>query len=278
MPNKWLWTRSRREDEEKDCSSVETLLPSSTSSIDEERVSKEWASRTRTPSCTSRRWCALNIILFIFSLSILANSLHEKHVGILDIHSLLKKTSYYSPVLDKLEIATFDLQADGALFESDHPSRWRNARKPDPEVEAAWEEFDSIRTFPITADEVRKLGKDPELAVKFPEEYGLGAEAYVAQLDIFHQIHCLNLLRHLASAEYDRDPEHGKHPFSIFTGFTCRIAQTYFDAIVEWQEEHALPLMMGRNITRPVEAKQIPAPDAYYEMFPEENVSIHDRR
>lgn len=51
-----------------------------------------------------------------------------------------------------------------------------------------------------------------------------------------------------------------------------------FEAIVEWQEEHALPLMMGRNITRPEGAKQIPAPEAYYEMFPEQNVSIHDKR
>jgi hypothetical protein len=126
--------------------------------------------------------------------------------------------------------------------------------------------------LPITAEDVRKLGKDSELAVKFPEEYGLGVDVYISQLDIFHQIgmddlslkpsnplvfislklipldsaivgvllrhsrlfllthlfppncfdgkyrppelsDCLNLLRHLAWAEYDCDEKYGKKPF-----------------------------------------------------------------
>jgi hypothetical protein len=103
---------------------------------------------------------------------------------------------------------------DGSLFEPKDPSPYRNGVKPDPKVNDAWEELDSILTFPISADDVRKLGKDPELAVKYPEEYGLGPDAYVAQLDVFHQIHCLNLLRHLAWAEYGRNESHGKKPYS----------------------------------------------------------------
>jgi hypothetical protein len=218
-----------------------------------------------------------------------------------------------APILDRVEIPTYVKQTDGSLFESDHPSPYRNGRKPDPKVNDAWEAFDNIRTFPISADDVRRLGKDPSLAVKFPEEYGLGPDAYVAQLDIFHQIHCLNLLRHLAWAEYDRDEQHGKKPYSelhwvhvshctdmlmqnimcagntdvltfnwmetqkwpfpdFFVNHQCRD----FDTIVRWQEENALPLMMGRNLTRPPDAKEIPAPDAYYELFgKEKNVSIH---
>jgi len=129
---------------------------------------------------------------------------------------MLLEISYIfaAPVLDKVDIAVSVIESDDSLFESPNPNRFRNAKKPDPKVHAAWEEFDTIRTFPITADDVRKLGKDPELTVKYPEEYGLGPDAYVAQLDIFHQIHCLNLLRHLAWAEYGRDESHGKKPFS----------------------------------------------------------------
>jgi hypothetical protein len=49
-----------------------------------------------------------------------------------------------------------------------------------------------------------------------------------------------------------------------------------FDSLVQWQEENALPLMMGRNFTRPADAKQIPAPDAFYEMFGvNKNVTLH---
>jgi hypothetical protein len=66
---------------------------------------------------------------------------------------------------------------NGSLFESKNPSPYRNGVKPDPKVNDAWEELDSIRTFPITADDVRKLGKDLELAVKFPEEHGFGLDA-----------------------------------------------------------------------------------------------------
>ncbi|KAH7389133.1 hypothetical protein BKA64DRAFT_130575 [Cadophora sp. MPI-SDFR-AT-0126] len=225
------------------------------------------------------------------------------------------KGPYTAPVLEKLNIQTLVKQTDGSLFESPNPSPHRNARKPDPAVDAAWESIDNIRTFPITAEEARKLGKDPELVAKFPEEYGLGPEAYVAELDIFHQIHSLNLLRNLAWAEYGRSEDHGKKPYSdlhyvhvshctdmlmqtimcqgsldvltfnwmetqdwpfpdFFVNRQCRD----FDAIVKWQDENALPLMMGRNLTLPEGAKQIPAPEPFCEMFGREsNVSIHDK-
>lgn len=326
------WIRSSstsRESEEKDDGSVENLLPSSLDDIQEAQYMDR---RQRRRSRGYWIWTVLNIILFIFSLSILARQVYEKTVYSHDRHWLLKQTSYFckwhifnrcayanrpstAPVLEKLNIQTFVKQTDGSLFDSPNPSPYRNARKPDPSVDAAWESIDNIRTFTITADEVRKLGKDPELVAKFPEEYGLGPEAYVAELDIFHQIHCLNLLRNLAWAEYDRSEDHGKKPYSelhyvhvahctdmlmqnimcqgsldvltfnwmetqdwpfpdFFVNRQCRD----FDAIVKWQDENALPLMMGRNLTRPEGAKQIPAPEALYEMFGREsNISIHDK-
>jgi hypothetical protein len=47
----------------------------------------------------------------------------------------------------------------------------------------------------ITANEVRAIGKDPEKAVRFPEEYGFGSDAYMASVEVFHHIHCLDKLR-----------------------------------------------------------------------------------
>jgi hypothetical protein len=67
-------------------------------------------------------------------------------------------------------------------------------------------------------------------------------------------------------------------PFpDFFINHLCRD----FETIAQWQEDNALPLMMGRNITKPTNGnyKETPAPDAYYEMFGREgNVSIHDKR
>jgi hypothetical protein len=49
-----------------------------------------------------------------------------------------------------------------------------------------------------------------------------------------------------------------------------------FNALVQWEEEHALPLMMGRNFTRSAGAKQIHTPDALYKMFgSDQNVTLH---
>ena len=60
-----------------------------------------------------------------------------------------------------------------SAFENDHntpPSIHR--QKPSLDVDAAWEYLhQNARNFLITADEVRRLGKDPEIAIRAPEEW-----------------------------------------------------------------------------------------------------------
>ncbi|RGP78626.1 hypothetical protein FLONG3_3248 [Fusarium longipes] len=215
----------------------------------------------------------------------------------------IRKTSFYSPVLDSISFEMNTVKTEGGLFEAKNPSKWRNSLKPDPEVDEAWEDLEIIRVFPITEAEVRRLGKDPELLVKFPQEYGLGDNAYMAQIDMFHQIHCLNLLRHLAWAEYNRNGT-AKKPFSDlhwihvshctdilmqnlmcngnldivtfnwvetqsnpFPDFDVNHKCRDFDAIYEWQDKHSVPKEWGRNVTRPAGAKQIPISEEYYRIY-----------
>ena len=68
---------------------------------------------------------------------------------------------------------------------------------PSPEVDAAWDlisaESSSIVT--ISRAEALALGRDPEIIVKSPEDWGMGDNAYPAQIDVFHEIHCLDILR-----------------------------------------------------------------------------------
>lgn len=68
---------------------------------------------------------------------------------------------------------------------------------PSPEVDAAWNRIaaDSGPIITINSDEARKLGRDTNAIVKAPEDWGFGNDAYPAQIDVFHEIHCLNMLR-----------------------------------------------------------------------------------
>lgn len=195
------------------------------------------------------------------------------------------------------------METEGRLFGVDNGSMYRNKLKPDPDVDAAWHSLEYIRTFPITAAQVRKLGKNPDIAVKFPPEYGLGDDAYMAQIDLFHQLHCLNLLRHLAWNEYDRNGT-AKKPYSdvhwvhvshctdilvqnlMCTGsldiITFNWLETQvqpwpdfnvnhkcrdFGQIVKWQLDNTLPKEWSRNVTRPPGTKELTMPDEYFEIY-----------
>lgn len=87
-------------------------------------------------------------------------------------------------------------------MEPDHPD-FIYSQRPSPEVDAAWDRLTKSRVFiPITESEVRRLGKDPSIAVKIPD--GLpGGGRYVAAEDTIHQLHCLNSLRTTLIHNYD---------------------------------------------------------------------------
>ncbi|KAF9889307.1 hypothetical protein FE257_007416 [Aspergillus nanangensis] len=72
-----------------------------------------------------------------------------------------------------------------------------------PENDDAWEEYEHIRAHIVTREEILKLGKDPDRIARFDDAYwGFGEDAYMVQLDVMHQIHCLNMLSQAAFADY----------------------------------------------------------------------------
>lgn len=81
------------------------------------------------------------------------------------------------------------------------------------EADAAWDRVSSVvPPIVITADEIRAIGKNPETAVKFPEEYGYGPDAYIASVEVFHHIHCLDKLRKEISYAHYWEKEEGPAP------------------------------------------------------------------
>ncbi|KAK3317706.1 hypothetical protein B0T19DRAFT_469476 [Cercophora scortea] len=110
-----------------------------------------------------------------------------------DLNEDLKKTSAYSPIFDSLNLNPKMLTFNGAL--RDNSSIWR--KPPSPEVDKAWDYLatEGLELITVSSDDLRKSGKDPEKCVKAPTSWGEGSDAYIAQIETFHQIHCLNELR-----------------------------------------------------------------------------------
>lgn len=67
--------------------------------------------------------------------------------------------------------------------------------EPSHEVDLAWRRISSENPIAISREEVLAIGKDPDHAVKYPPNFGIGENKYAARIDVFHQIHCLDALR-----------------------------------------------------------------------------------
>lgn len=116
-----------------------------------------------------------------------------------------------APILNDIEIPLFVLQINGSLFTPKNPSIAR--QEPGPGIDDAWAYFDLVRTHVITKNDVIKLGKDPKTIARFNNNcWGFGEDAYMAQMDVFYQIHCLNMLRRAAFAGHGtkRPMKHSK--------------------------------------------------------------------
>ena len=62
-------------------------------------------------------------------------------------------------------------------------------------MDAAWNRIAPSGKIAVSRGDVIKLGKDLMKSAKYPDNFGLGPGAYIAEIDVFHQIHCLNVLR-----------------------------------------------------------------------------------
>ncbi|PLB38961.1 oxidase ustYa family protein [Aspergillus candidus] len=122
-----------------------------------------------------------------------------------------KATSAYAPILERFDIPRVDRITNGSLYDSEPPSILRI-----PQGDEADDEWFRISSgvFPIliSAEEIRRLGKDPSLAVRVPDEFGFGPDAYLAQTEVFHLLHCLDMLRKEISYEHYYFPKFGNRP------------------------------------------------------------------
>ncbi|KAL4904340.1 hypothetical protein BDW74DRAFT_185646 [Aspergillus multicolor] len=122
-------------------------------------------------------------------------------IGRSEKNAILRPVSWWSPILEAVEIPSYETKMNGTLFPLPEVSIAR--QEPGPENDAAWSTYEHIRTVPVTREKILKLGKDPETVARFDDAYwGMGNDAYMVQFDVMHQIHCLDMLRAAAFGSY----------------------------------------------------------------------------
>ncbi|PYH63537.1 oxidase ustYa family protein [Aspergillus vadensis CBS 113365] len=102
-----------------------------------------------------------------------------------------KKLSPYSPLVGLVEYE--DVRFQGDLHDV---NPWKGA--PSPALDEAWENITHI-----SADDMLRM-KKPLTQVKAPPALGDG---YVGGIEVFHQLHCLNLVRQYTYYDYYMQPE-----------------------------------------------------------------------
>lgn len=81
---------------------------------------------------------------------------------------------------------------NGTVIAPEHPSIARQF--PNDDADEQWEDdIDLIRPIAVTHEQIMMMGKNPDTVAKLEDQdWGLGDNAYVTALDLFHNLHCLN--------------------------------------------------------------------------------------
>ncbi|KAF3384622.1 hypothetical protein F1880_002188 [Penicillium rolfsii] len=158
--------------------------------------------RLARKSAHSRAWICLTIAnVTILSITILLVLTATRSLPGNEKNAALRPVSWWSPILDDIEIPQFTTTLNGTLFALPQVSIARE--EPSAENDATWAQYEKVLTHVVTREQIIKLGKDPRTVARFDDKYwGMGDDAYMVQLDVMHQIHCLNLLRKAAFEEY----------------------------------------------------------------------------
>ena len=145
---------------------------------------------------------------------------------------------------------------------------------PRPELDNAWHDLVKNSNIRVTADELRRINRT---SVQLSD----GSGEYMAELNVYHQLHCLKVLRQALDPEYyDLPPQHKSEHLdhcldNLRQLVMCKAdvsLQTYdwldnnprpfanfviehdcynFDAIDDWAEQRAFDIMDGTTLVHP---------------------------
>ncbi|KAJ5735310.1 uncharacterized protein N7483_000435 [Penicillium malachiteum] len=164
--------------------------------LDDFESSNLQSSRFRTP-----KWLwGLHILLFILSFTILIISWRQSYPT---DSTCAKQLSAYSPFTGLVEYET--RRFHGALSDT-NPYKG----PPNPRLDAEWKRITHMGQLKISAKDMTGLRK-PLSQVKVVESEGDG---YAVGIEVFHQLHCLNLIRQYVYFDYYSKEENKPAEFS----------------------------------------------------------------
>ncbi|KAF3038997.1 hypothetical protein E8E12_004863 [Didymella heteroderae] len=125
---------------------------------------------------------ASSVVLNLLLMALTATKLTKRPTD----QDCAKQLSVYSPAMEAVEYVEYDFAAE---FNS--TNKYRGL--PTPEREDAWFNLTYKHAVEIPATEIAGLNRSESDNLKHvPEDVGTG---YVAILEVFHQLHCLNMIR-----------------------------------------------------------------------------------
>ncbi|GJN81705.1 hypothetical protein PLIIFM63780_005240 [Purpureocillium lilacinum] len=167
------------------------ILPYSTdvAGAKEEQARDEGNDAGTRRSKTSVWLTAVNVVLFLLTATMwyLQGGPRTKA-----LNAALRETSSYTPIFDMIDLEPSIKKINGTVKPAGQPSIARQF--PNAAADERWEEdIELIRPIPVTREQIIKMGKNPDTVAKLEDHiWGLGDNAYVAALDLFHNLHCLN--------------------------------------------------------------------------------------
>lgn len=142
---------------------------------------------------------SLNIIMLLISSTLFAKWYHSQRSL---RNNDYRRVAPYSPIFDKFDLGPTTKKINGSFY----PSRDGGSiarQQPNPNSDAIWNEWELTRVYPATRENIIKMGTDPSTVAKLEDDvWGLGDDAYATIFDVYHQVHCLNSLRHVAYGDY----------------------------------------------------------------------------
>ena len=191
---------------------------------------------------------------------------------------------FIAPILDLIAIPYVTKTMNATLFDKEPPTIYRG--EPSPEVNAAWDELIQVHTIAVDGAAISGIGKNRSRTARYPESFNMGNDAHIAQIDVIHQIHCLDMLRRAVHRDYYRkEPTihaynvHNEHCLHLllqnimctasvdmitynwvdgqrlpFPDFNINKKCRDYDAIMGWHKDHHVDVEMYRVLHAPPDA------------------------
>ncbi|KAI2613449.1 hypothetical protein GGR54DRAFT_328969 [Hypoxylon sp. NC1633] len=117
------------------------------------------------------------------------------------------QTSFFSPLLEPdAGVIEYEVVMFGGALE--YESVYKGT--PNPELDEAWTKLTHLNNSGVGGEVIDRIGKS-RIAVKYSEEEG---GMYDVGIEVFHHLHCLNLLRKYTYRSYYDRPENRPTEFT----------------------------------------------------------------